>query len=248
VADSTTTDGTVILPIRPIVVGGDDIVILCHGQYAFDFVEEACRAFTAESAAQADKSGDLWPATGGTLTTSAGVLFCPISLPLHMAIPYTESLLASAKGEGRKHSREGAPSPACIDFEVVTETMLDTVADRRNRLLRFIDGDTDTQIELTEKPYQLDEFATLRSEAKTLQTIPRSIRHQMLPSLRAGQSDRSVFRAQIRKRHPELFKRLDESTWTVRENGTRKVLSTPVLDQLSILEEEHRLSQAEEAW
>lgn len=250
VEDATTADGTVILPIRPIVVGGDDIVVLCHAQYAFDFVEEACRAFTEQSATEAAKHEDLWPATGGTLTTSAGLLFCPIPLPLYMAIPYVETLLASAKGEGRKHTRAGRPSPACIDFEVVTESMLDTVVERRNRELRFIDGDTGTQIELTERPYQLDRIKELRTQAKQLEKIPRSIRHQLLPSLRAGANDRLVFRAQIRKRHPELFKRLDESTWTARtcEQSNRKVLSTTLLDQLAILEEEHRLSQAEETW
>ena len=191
VADGTTADGTVILPLRPVVVGGDDIVVLCHAQYAFDFVTEACRAFAEQSVRKAGAFRNLWPATGDTLTTSAGVLFCPLSLPLHMAIPYAESLLASAKGEGRKHTRPGEPSPACIDFEVVTESMLDTPADRRNRELRFIDGDTDTVIELTERPYRLDRFSELRREAEQLERIPRSIRHQLLPALRAGTSDRA---------------------------------------------------------
>ena len=248
VKDATTTDGTVILPIRPVVVGGDDIIVLCHAQYAFDFVNEACRAFAEQSSIEAESFKNLWPATGGALTTSAGVLFCPIPLPLHMAIPYAESLLASAKGEGRKHTRPNKPSPACIDFEVVTESMLDTPADRRNRELRFIDGDTDTVIELTERPYRLDRFSELRKEARHFEKIPRSIRHQLLPALRAGASDRLVFRAQIRKRHPELFTRLDESTWSKRIDSVSDatVLSTNILDQLTVIEEEHRLSQAEE--
>jgi len=250
VEDATTSDGTVILPIRPIVVGGDDIVVLCHAQYAFDVVEEACRAFAEQSEVEANKFKNLWSATGGTLTASAGVLFCPIPLPLHMAIPYTESLLASAKGEGRKHNRDGQPSPACIDFEVITETMLDTPADRRNRELRFIDGDTGERIELTEKPYRLEAFIELRQDAKVLEDIPRSIRQQLLSQLRAGASDRLVFRARLRKRHPGLFKRLDESTWSKRtcETTSQTILATPLLDQIAIIEEEHRLSQAEEAW
>lgn len=250
VDNATTVDGTVILPIRPILVGGDDIVVLCHPQYAFDFVQEACLAFTAQSEIEANKLKNLWPATGGSLTVSAGVLFCPIPLPLHMAIPYAESLLASAKGEGRKHSRDGHPSAPCIDFEVVTESMLDMVADRRNRELRFVDGDSDAQIELTERPYSIEAFNQLRREARQLENIPRSIRHQLLTSLRAGESDRAVYRAQIRKRYPELFMRLDESTWTQRTcpGSHRKVLSTKLLDQLVILEEEHRLAQVEEAW
>lgn len=247
---ATTADGIVVLPIRPIMVGGDDIVVLCHPRYAFHFVEEACRAFTIQSATEAEKFKNLWPATGGTLTASASVMFCPISLPLHMAIPYAESLLASAKGKGRQLSQENRPSPSCIDFEVITETMLDTVADRRNRELRFIDGDTETQIELTQRPYRLDEFNDLRKAAKSLKSIPRSIRQQLLPALRAGESDRLLFRAQIRKRHPELYKRLDESAWTPSTctRSHRKVLSTTILDQIAILEEEHRLAQAEEVW
>jgi len=248
VENATTSDGTVILPIRPVVVGGDDIVVLCHAGYAIDFVKEACRAFSEESIRQGESHPNLWSATGGRLTISAGVLFCPIPLPLHMAIPYTESLLGSAKGEGRKHAQDGHPSPACIDFEVITETMLDTVADRRNRELRFIDGDSGAQIELTQKPYRLDDFLNQQQQIQNLQKIPRSIRQQLLPSLRAGESDRMIFRSRIRKRHPGLYERLDESTWNTHQDQVSKlnVLSTPLIDQFEILEEMHRMSQSEE--
>ncbi|MDA1230649.1 MAG: hypothetical protein O2856_07740 [Planctomycetota bacterium] len=248
VEDATTEDGVVILPIRPIVVGGDDLAVLSHAQYAFDFVEEACRAFQEQSIIETKGSKGLWPATDGQLTLSAGVLFCPIPLPLHMAIPYAETLLASAKGEGRKHAINGKPSPACIDYETVTESMLDTVTDRRNRELRFIDGDEDVLIELTQKPYSLDDFKELRRHAIELENVPRSIRHDLLSRLRAGAADRVTFRAQVAKRSSELNQRLDENTWTIatcRKTG-KTIRSTSLVDQVEILEEMHRSLQKDE--
>lgn len=238
---ATTTDGTVVLPIRPVVVGGDDLAVICHAQFAFDFVREASRAFTEMSLAP--EFTKLWGATGGRLSISAGVLFCPIPLPLHMSIPYCENLLASAKGKGRSIANDGEPSPACIDFEVITESMLDNVADRRNRELRFVDGDTGSVIELTQKPYELHTFEQLEIEAEKLGTIPRSVRQQIPNALRSGHSDRVVFRALIGKNYPRLFHRLDESTWN---RSGQDSLSTSILDELELLEERHRLSQVGE--
>ena len=48
------------------------------------------------------KNKHLWPATDNGLTISAGILYAPVGLPLHTAIPYAEKLLNSAKTRGRE--------------------------------------------------------------------------------------------------------------------------------------------------
>ena len=93
-----------VLPLRPLVVGGDDITLLCHVNYAMDFVKAACATFEQVSREENDKAVNeigetIWPATGGHITISAGILYCPVSLPLHSAIAYTEALLARKKRE-----------------------------------------------------------------------------------------------------------------------------------------------------
>lgn len=246
---------SMVVPFRPLLVGGDDIVVLCHVNHALRFVKTACEAFCSRSRSAAEdarKDGiELWPGTGGELSITAGVLFAPLSLPLATAIPYAESLLASAKGRGRTHAGPG-PSPACIDWESVTEGLLDTVAARRARELRFLDKDNGETVSLTRRPYTLDELAGLKDAMQSYREIPTTIRHQVLPSLRAGFWDRQVFLARLGKHsdHRALVSDLQESEepagkpkgrgW-VRDHETRE-RQTNVLDALLLLEEDRRMS------
>ena len=255
--DACVCDGEVVVPIRPLVVGGDDLVVLCHPAYAFDFIEAACAAWEAKSIEEAKQYGTrdgltLWPATNGKLTISAGVLFCPVAMPIHTAVPYGESLLASAKSGGRTKQEPGAchPSPSMIDWETVVESILDTPAARRARELRFRDldvpdGERGSIIELTMRPYPLSQFAELKAEAEDprngLARIPRSVRGEMLASLRQGKSDRSLFRKRIAKNHQVLCDWLDETPGAARSKwkttGEVGVLRTSLPDALSLLDE-----------
>jgi hypothetical protein len=249
--DACEVDGEIVVPLRPLVVGGDDLVIICHPAYALDFVEAACEAWKQESirAAQAygTQSGlGLWPATGGALSISAGVLFCPASLPIHTAVEYAETLLASAKQRGRSTPRDNAPAPSAIDWESIVESVIDSPQDRRAREVRFRDGDVaegapGSTIELTQRPYFVEDLPSLRGKADILRPIARSIRNDILPSLRQGRFDRSLFRMRIAKRRPNLAELLDEScgkgsSWS----SQGATLSTWLPDALSLLEESDR--------
>ena len=242
-----TINDKVILPVRPLAVGGDDIIVLCHVKYAFDFVKEACRAFNEKSRETDDEfeNGHLWEATGGELTISAGILFCSTSLPLHSAISYTESLLASAKFRGReKNEKSSNPSPACLDWEQVTDGLLDTPAMRRQREMVFIDSDKNKKILLTSRPYSLDDFEKVLNLAENYkQALPNTIKYQILPGLRQGYYDRKMFLAQLAKNHPEIYNDLNEdsekSKWEKYEDGYK----TKVIDALLILEEKKRFDK-----
>ena len=249
--DDCMVDGEIVVPIRPLVVGGDDLVVICHPAYAFDFVEAATHAWSEASSRHAERHGTseglgLWPATGGKLSISAGVLFCPATLPIHTAIPYAETLLASAKHLGRSRPRENAPAPSSIDWESIVESVIDTPAARRMRELRFRDGDVaegapGSIVELTQRPYGMDGLAEIRARAAKLESVPRSIRNDILPSLRAGRDDRALFRMRVAKHHPALAALLDEaggagSSWLLRAQA----LSTWLPDALALLAESDR--------
>lgn len=253
VKDATMPDGTIIVPLRPLLVGGDDIVILCHVHYAFDFVRTVSDAFTELSAQKAEEVRaqhhiELWPATGGSLTVTAGVLFAPVSLPLASAISYTELLLASAKSKGRNKTN-GKPAPPCIDWESVTEGLIDTPHARRQRELIFEDADINARVALTRRPYTLDEFSQLFELRNRYKDIPSTIRHQVLPGLRAGFWDRKVFVARLGKHQQVLIDDLDETEKQAKgrwkettEKDNKKCRSTDVVDALLLMEEDSRMS------
>jgi hypothetical protein len=133
-----------VLPFRPLILGGDDVTLLAHSSWTLPFVQTMAAEFQERSRRAADQSEirPLWPATGDRLSISAGILFAKTTFPLHMAIPCADSLLASAKGRYRTLHQRGEPAPAAVDWEAVTETLVDTPADRRNRELRFADPET----------------------------------------------------------------------------------------------------------
>ena len=243
-----------ILPVRPLAVGGDDIIVLCHVSYAMDFVLEASRIFS-EHSEKLNIDGDLWPATGGKLSISAGILYCPVSLPLHSAIQYTELLLASAKNKGRESKQDNAPSPACIDWENVTDGMLETPSARRKRDLLFIDGelsDDDPEgvsVSLTERPYRIEDIPTLLEDCDRYSQYPTSIWQQVLPGLSQPYFDRQMFLAKLGKNYPELAKDLKEDLKPDKNGRFGKskwrqidtIRTTPVVDAIKILEERGRM-------
>lgn len=258
-----------VLPFRPLILGGDDVVLLCHPAYAMRFVTSMTDAFTAESLRQADQfpgNTPLWPASSAGLTISAGVLFAPVNFPLYQAIAYAESLLASAKGRFRRAASEAQPTPPAVDWESVTESLLDTPAARRRRELWFHDNQIDREIRLTNKPYRLDTSADqpsanhwdhwdhLQLIKQEIELLPRSLQSQLLPALRQPWTERIRFIASLSKRdwgknEPGwLFERLREepdtlgSYWTCVEEEGRKVQVSSLPDALALLEEEARHS------
>lgn len=244
---SVTTGGKITLPIRPLLVGGDDIVVLCHCTYAVTFVKEAMRVFEASS----QKHKPLWPATNNGLTISAGILYAPVTLPLHTAIPYAEKLLSSAKTRGREKATPGEASPACIDWEQITGTVIDTPGAKRERDLIFMDEEIQRIVRLTRRPYTMTEFSKVETLADKYSRdrscrLPRTIRHRILPALGKGQAQRLAFYAQIKKNHPHLFATLNEldmekSGW--RLDSEKNEQSLGLIDALMLIEEECRMEQ-----
>lgn len=250
----------VVLPIRPLVLGGDDLALLIHPRYAMEFALEASRVFTATSR---QRAGDfrkhsrrpLWLATDDSLTISAGILFAPSSLPLSTAIPYAESLLALAKGEGRKRPGKGAP--AFVDWESVTESMLDRPELRRRRELVFRDVDLGgEEVVLTQRPYAMEALEDLQRGANQLDGVPVSVLHRLREGLRAPAFERQVFVNRLRKNHPALAEALFEPVlddgkaktalgkgWRKTSRGGTNGRATDVLDMVGLVLEQRRMGK-----
>ena len=234
----------IILPIRPLLVGGDDIVLLCHVSYAFNFVISAMEEFNQYS--KQDSQKKFWAGTGGELTISAGMLFCPVGLPLHTAIPYAETLLSSAKTLGRSlKSNAGAATPPCLDWEQVTDGLIDTPAGKRQREFTFYDGDRGVDIFLTDKPYSIDAFKELMIQAREYENIPATVRHKVLPGLFQPFDERLAFYAMLGKNHSGIVEKLkdDLCDYHNEHKKPKQAVSTNVVDALLVLEEEIRMQK-----
>ena len=239
-------EGFEIIPVRPLIIGGDDITLLVHCNYAGLFVETAIKKFNEFS----KEYSELWGGTGGELTISAGILYAPVTLPLNMAIGYAEMLLASAKTRGRdeKKQRNSKVSISCVDWESVTEGFLTEPHIRRRELI-FKDEETGREVRLTRRPYTLEEFTELKDSYGYLRKVPWSTLHEIRTSLRASKPDRLAFYAKLGKNWPEIAKALQEplpgsegaygDAWKTKPEN---LLQTDLPDRILLLEEEKRMN------
>lgn len=260
---------TLVLPFRPLIIGGDDILCLCHCSYVIEMAKTIAQKF-AELSRDANEDykaghqdvGDLWPGTGGELSISAGIAFTGVTLPLSLSIPYAEQLLAGAKRNFRRDNPKPAdgPTPSAVDWESVTESMIDTPTARRNRDLTFIDKDLGgKKIVLTMRPYLFSsEEGKLNKNSKTLNEVevlkrelnayPRSVLTELMTILTLPWGERVPRLAAMAAQRPEIFDWLDEGIsnpnsfgkYWISEDGSQK---TCFLDAISLLEEEKRMEK-----
>ncbi len=122
-------EGTPCLPARPILLGGDDILVLVRADLAMDYLQAFSRAFEAESAKQLDK---LKEKTGiedlpERLTLGAGLVYLRASQPFHLAMRLAESLITEAKRAAKAVCKENPPS--AVSFYRVTSSLVEDYDD-----------------------------------------------------------------------------------------------------------------------
>ena len=96
-----------VIPLRPIVLGGDDLTIICRADLAIPYTQAFIQAFEDETAnrlrSQIDKAFDH--RENGGLTACAGIAFVKSSYPFSFAYELAEQLCSAAKKDA-KHSDE----------------------------------------------------------------------------------------------------------------------------------------------
>lgn len=244
-----------VLPFRPLILGGDDILVLAHTSVAMLFVRKIIKNFerlTAE--AEKENTGEiLWPGSEGTgkLTISAGITYIGISYPLHTAIEYADELLRGAKSKKRE---EGKITPSAIDWECITEGFIDTPAERRYRELVFKDKDMDgDRIELTCRPYTIEMLEEkLIPLTNKIKISSRSVMTGLLEALRKPWAERVLhFSAFVRHGENQWIQSLlDESNPHYPGEGwqydkDKKLRRTMIPDAMLLVEEEHRVKSGE---
>ena len=174
-----------VVPIVPVLVGGDDVTVYTDGRYAIPFAEAYIRHYERLTkdddllsvlaiVAGGKKAGaperdhfeidDYIIQEPGPLTASAGVAIVGRNFPFHIAYDLAEGLVSRGKELGKK--KDEAPC-STIDFHVLRDaTVLDpeeTLAEYKGRTQRpFLVGHY--------APERIGEATTTSSTAKSLQT------------------------------------------------------------------------------
>jgi|GEM_PF-688839 len=134
-----TTDDTVFLPLRPILLGGDDLTFVCDGRIALDLAVGALDEFGRHDIPHLGENG------GTTrLTACAGVAMVKAHAPFHRSYELASGLCDSAKQARREAN---SPTSSWLDWHIGTTRPGETVATIRAR--QYGNGT------LTMRPYPL---------------------------------------------------------------------------------------------
>lgn len=198
--------GMKTLPLRVLMLGGDDIMVVTAGQLALPLAVEICNNF--EEGSQKDEfMTPLCLNEGEKLTLSAGVAIGKVKHPFFDFMHLAEGLLASAKQKGLKLRDNGSP-PSCIDFSAIRWSGRISLAAFREKLLEFeINSET---FRLTAKPYTIDEF---RSFVLGLEILRRKVPRSKLKAL-SGIPGKIMSREQMEDRAAEWCKRAGLSSFS----------------------------------
>lgn len=140
----TDRDRAIRLPLRPILLGGDDLTFVCDGRIALDLATTALRAFVEQSSSVPA----LTFLSGVPVTACAGVAIVKAHAPFNRSYQLSEDLCNSAK----QAKRDAEPDTNCwIDWHIGTIRPDESVADIRKRQY---EGDQGRK--LTCRPYPID--------------------------------------------------------------------------------------------
>lgn len=150
-------------PIRPIVIGGDDLTVIIRGDLALDFTNVYLKAFEKNTKSEfkdlVDKYGVNDLKNG--LTACAGVSFIKPKYPFHYAVSLAESLCSEAK----KDTKAEFGGKSCLNFHKVQSSFVDNFKTLKERELKA------NGLELYKGPYFIEDVKDRISVDELLQKI-----------------------------------------------------------------------------
>ncbi|HDP78796.1 MAG TPA: hypothetical protein ENN47_11600, partial [Mesotoga infera] len=117
-------DGKTILPIRPIIIGGDDITFVCHGKLGLILASKFISFLENKEVSDKKK-----------LTACAGVCIAKSKYPFYRSYLLAEELTSIAKAESRKNG-----GSSYLDFHLATTGFSGSLDEIRDKQLTATEG------------------------------------------------------------------------------------------------------------
>jgi len=123
-------DGLECIPIRPIVLGGDDLTLICRGDIAIPYVEVFLEEFenqTERLLGDILQDNQVFGKDGARkLTACAGIAYIKSSFPFYYGYALAEALCSRAKKDAKKDERkQDGLAPSCLMFHKVQDSFVE---------------------------------------------------------------------------------------------------------------------------
>lgn len=132
-----------VLPMRPLVLGGDDLTVLVRADIAMQFVKDYCVAFKEKTKVNFEKihnhNKDAIPEE---LTACAGLAYVKNNQPFMDAFELTESLCAESKriSKNVRKKEKRTEIPATVTSLVVTNSFIESYSSYKEKELTVKKG------------------------------------------------------------------------------------------------------------
>lgn len=116
------------IPIRPVVLGGDDLTVICRGDFAVEYTKEFLSAFeekTRELLSQILKGANVFKNGENYLTACAGIAFIKSSYPFYYGYHLAEELCKTAKKDAKQDKSSDELAPSCLMFHKVQDSFVE---------------------------------------------------------------------------------------------------------------------------
>ncbi len=209
-----TENGEKILPIRPIIIGGDDITFVCDGRLGVHFAEKFIEFFSNQK--------------GSNLTACAGIAIVKTKYPFYRAYKLSEELCESAKQDARK--TEGT---SWLDFHISYRGFSGTLEEIRSKYFK-VDGMSLNfgPFLLKKDPDEEKSIYNLKTGIGKIRKVPRSKIKTLRSALSNGIEDTKKLIEEFKSREiklPEIKgKTYHESGWLDKR--------TPYFDMIELME------------
>jgi hypothetical protein len=128
------------IPLRPVVLGGDDMTIICRADIAVAYADAYIQAFETETENRLSKilkDNDVFNGQY-KLTCCAGIAFIKSSYPFYYGYNLAETLCDRAKKDAKETKRlenHGGLAPSCLMFHKVQDSFVESFDDIESREL-----------------------------------------------------------------------------------------------------------------
>lgn len=246
------------IPLIPLIMGGDDLTVICKGEYAVKFAHDFLREFEN----QTSRSDLIREVAKNALNAErlgicAGIAIIKPHYPFHQAYYLAEQLLRSAKT-----SKEVSPSLSALDYHVLYDSSGVDLDEIRAKFKDFkvarpyiVSNEEHLKSFANDDRVKFRKFSELRTRVETMleeqdgkRNLPNSQLHTLRERLHLGTPEADAFARTIAHRYDkperddEPFKKLyvekgKESLFfeEIDEDGKKHKL-THFLDAMEIAE------------
>ena len=175
-----------IMPLRPIVVGGDDLTVVIRADLSLIFIDAFEKAFEERTKNIATK--------GQSLTMGFAMVVTKSCYPFNRAFNLSEQLIKSAK----KKTEKMTPRRASLDYVIITNDIENDLDNIRDKTCTAKDGSL-----LTSKPFLLDGKALpnfINEAKKVLEKLSRSEVRSAVEECRKGDKESMNSYSQLKMR------------------------------------------------